>query len=64
MPGIPLDIYYCDHQSQLCFYLRRIIMSRRHPMTWTAIHLALAGAATWFLLESGALSSALLVSFH
>jgi hypothetical protein len=39
-------------------------MSRRHPMTWTAVHLALASAATWFLLESEALSSAVLFSFH
>jgi len=63
MPGVSLDIYYCDHYSQH-YLLRRIIMSRRHPMTWTAVHLALAGAATWFLLESGALSSTLLFSFH
>lgn len=62
MPGVQIDIYYCDHHSQLC-HLRRTIMSRR-PMTWTAVHLALASAATWFLLESGALSSALLFSFH
>lgn len=44
--------------------LGRTIMSRRHPMTWTAVHLALASAATWFLLESGALSSAVMFSFH
>lgn len=44
--------------------LGRTIMSRRHPMTWTAVHLALASVATWFLLESEALSSALLFSFH
>jgi len=39
-------------------------MSRRHPMTWTAVHLALASATTWFLFESGALSSAVMYSFH
>lgn len=37
---------------------------RRHPMTWTAVHLALVSAATWFLLESGAIASTVLFSLH
>jgi hypothetical protein len=41
-----------------------LIMARHHPMTWTAVHLALASAATWLLLETEALSGALLVAFH
>lgn len=39
-------------------------MARHHPMTWTAFHLALASAATWLLLETEALTGALLVAFH
>jgi hypothetical protein len=39
-------------------------MARHHPMTWTAVHLALAIAATWLLLESDVLTGALLVAFH
>jgi hypothetical protein len=62
MPGVQLDIYYVTIIHNPAIF-RRTIMSRR-PMTWTAVHLALASAATWFLLESGALSSALLFSFH
>ncbi|WP_179119191.1 hypothetical protein [Massilia sp. KIM] len=42
----------------------RIIMARHHPITWTAVHLALASAATWLLLETEALPGALLVFFH
>lgn len=39
-------------------------MARRHPMTWTAVHLAVASAATWLLVETEALSGALLLAFH
>ena len=39
-------------------------MSRHSPMTWTAVHLALASAATWLLLETEALTGAMLVAFH
>lgn len=39
-------------------------MTRRHPFTWTAVHLALATAATWLLLETEVLPGALLVFFH
>ena len=40
------------------------IMARHHPMTWTAVHLALASAATWLLVESEALTGAFMVAFH
>jgi|FLYN01.1.fsa_nt_gi hypothetical protein len=39
-------------------------MARHHPITWTAVHLALASAATWLLLETEALPGALMVFFH
>lgn len=39
-------------------------MARHHPMTWTAVHLALASVATWLLVESEALSGAMMVAFH
>lgn len=39
-------------------------MASHHPKTWTALHLALASAATWLLLETDALTGALLVAFH
>jgi hypothetical protein len=39
-------------------------MARRHPMTWTAVHLALASAATWLLFETEALTGSLLLAFH
>lgn len=39
-------------------------MARRQTMTWTAVHLALAGAATWLLLETEALTGSLLLAFH
>ena len=44
--------------------LRRTIMARHHPMTWTAVHLALASVATWLLVESEALTGAMMVAFH
>lgn len=39
-------------------------MARRHPITWTAVHLAVASAATWLLLETEALTGSLLLAFH
>lgn len=36
----------------------------RLPMTWTALQVALATAATWFLCETNALSGAAAPFFH
>jgi hypothetical protein len=39
-------------------------MSRFYPMTWTAVHVALASAATWLLCETDALSGAAVLFVH
>jgi hypothetical protein len=39
-------------------------MTRHFPLTWTAVHLALASAATWLLIETEALHSAAVLFFH
>jgi hypothetical protein len=62
MHGVETANYHVIHIHS--FHHPRRIFMRRHPMTWTAVHLALASAATWFLLESGALTSTVLFSLH
>lgn len=39
-------------------------MMHLHPMIWTAVHLALTGAATWLLLETEALQGSAILLFH
>jgi hypothetical protein len=39
-------------------------MTRCLPMTWTAIELAIASAATWLLCETGALGDASALFIH
>jgi hypothetical protein len=39
-------------------------MMRHHPMTWTALHLALASAATWLLYATEALGGGVLLFVH
>jgi hypothetical protein len=39
-------------------------MIRLMPMTWTALHVAVASAATWLLVETDALSSAAVLFIH
>jgi hypothetical protein len=39
-------------------------MTRFFPMTWTAIHVTLATAATWLLCETDALGGAAVLFVH
>lgn len=39
-------------------------MSRRHPVVWTAVHVALVSGVTWILLASDALNTPLLFASH
>jgi hypothetical protein len=41
-----------------------VIMARLFPMTWTALHVALAAAATWLLCETDALMGAAVLFGH
>jgi hypothetical protein len=51
---------------QLIHYesLPEMIMMRLFPMTWTAVHIALASAATWLLCETDALQGAAVLFVH
>jgi hypothetical protein len=40
------------------------MMMRLFPLTWTALHLALASAAAWLLCETDALVGAAVLSLH
>lgn len=39
-------------------------MMRFFPLTWAALHLGLAGAATWLLMSSDVLSDAAFFLIH
>jgi hypothetical protein len=41
-----------------------LTMTRYFPMTWTAIELAVASAATWLLCSTGAIGDASALFIH